>query len=139
MVVQLIAQGTPVADAEIAAFIGGECRGAAVADGDGATPLYYLLIVGEGSGQDMELQAAIGGSVFTIADNLTFVSDGNIGTPWEPLVIDIGQVTAISETTAGQRTAADTPWFTPQGILMGNERPATPGIYLHGGKKVVIK
>ena len=105
MVILLTNDGTPIADAEVAAFVDGECRGAAVATTDGELPLYYLLIAGEGSGQPMQLRAYIGGlasepdirdgSTMTLSADLTFSSDGNIGTPWEPFVIDISEVLGI--------------------------------------------
>ena len=56
MVVMFTNGGMPVADAEVAAFVDGECRGAAVATMDDEQPLYYLLIASEGSGQPMQLQ-----------------------------------------------------------------------------------
>ncbi len=147
MVVLLTNGGIPVADAEVAAFIDGECRGAAVASIDDEQPLYYLLIAGEGSGQPMQLQVFIDGSIITLSTDLIYSSDGNIGTPWEPFVIDISDALSISsvEDADGNPSA----WYTLQGIYLGTTKPKAPGVYIcrtakdrqlgRNGRKVVIK
>ena len=147
MVVLLTNGGTPVADAELAVFVDGECRGAAVASIDDEQPLYYLLIAGEGSGQPMQLQVYLDGSIITLSTDLIYSSDGNIGTPWEPFVIDISDALSISsvEDADGNPSA----WYTLQGIYLGTTKPKTPGVYIcrtakdrqlgRNGRKVVIK
>ena len=50
IVIMLTDGSRVITDAEVAAFIGSECRGAAFAD----EGLYYLLVAGEGSGQPCE-------------------------------------------------------------------------------------
>ena len=72
---------------EVAAFVDGECRATTWADEDDG--LYYLLVAGEGSGQPMEIRGAINGEVKTLFTTLTYSSDGNVGYPWEPFVIDV--------------------------------------------------
>ena len=132
MVIQLMEGGEAVTTAEVAAFVAGECRGSAFAT-DG---LYYLLITGEGSGQPMEIRACINdGSILTVCDALTFSSDANIGTPWEPFLIEVGQPTGIT-----QYPAHPTPevWYTLQGMRIGTERPVAAGVYICNGRKVVI-
>ena len=146
MVILLTNNGTSIADAEVAAFVDGECRGAAVATTNGELPLYYLLIAGEGSGQPMELRAYIGGSTMNVSTDLTYSSDGNIGTPWEPFVIDISGTVGI---TAVDGLPIDTHWYTLQGFYIGTTKPSVPGIYIcrtskdnrqgNSGKIVVIK
>jgi len=149
MVVMFTNGGMPVADAEVAAFVDGECRGAAVAtmDDEHEQPLYYLLIAGEGSGQPMQLQVYIDGSIITLSADLIYSSDGNIGTPWEPYVIDISDALGISsvEDVDGNPSA----WYSLQGIYLGTTQPTTPGVYLcrtakdnqqgKNGRKIVIK
>lgn len=147
MVVLLTNGGMPVADAEVAAFVDGECRGAAIATTDDEQPLYYLLIAGEGSGQPMQLRVYIDGSIITLSADLVFSSDGNIGTPWEPFVIDISDALSISsvEDVDGSPSA----WYSLQGIYLGTTKPTKPGVYffrttkdrLQGknGRKIVIK
>jgi hypothetical protein len=147
MVVLLTNGGMPVADAEVAVFVDGECRGAAVATIDDEQPLYYLLIAGEGSGLPMQLQVYLDGSIITLSADLVYFSDGNIGTPWEPFVIDISDALGISsvEDIDGSPSA----WYSLQGIYLGTKKPTTPGIYLcrtakdsrqgKNGRKIVIK
>ena len=94
---------------------------------NGELPLFYLLIAGEGSGQPIELRAYIGGSTVTLSTDLTYSSDGNIGTPWEPLVIDLSEALGIS-TIDGP--AIDAHWYNLQGIYLGNTKPSTPGVYI---------
>ena len=121
-----------VTDAEVAAFVDGECRGAAFAD----EGLYYLLVAGEGGGQPMEIRACIDGIVRTLCNTLTYVSDGSIGTPWEPYLIDINGPSDIS----GIQTSADDGlWYSLQGYCLGTAKPTASGVYICNGKKVVIR
>jgi len=131
MVVMLTSGGEAVTDAEIAAYIDGECRGAAFAESD----LYYLLVAGEGSGQPMELRAAVKGEIQEIETTLTYSSDSNIGTPWEPLVIDLDVTTGITNMTGNYAPGI---WYTLQGIRIGKNKPTESGVYLYNGKKVIF-
>ena len=145
IVILLTDNGEPIADAEVAAFVDGECRGAAFADEveeELLTPLYYLLVAGEGSGQPMEIRANINGNIMTVCNTLTYTSDGSIGTPWEPFVIDINDPSGINDSqlsTVRSQLSMDDVWYTPQGIRYGTTRPTRPGVYLYNGKKVVIR
>ena len=121
-----------VTDAEVAAFIEGECRGTAFAD-DG---LYYLLVAGEGSGQPIEIKACIDGTIRTVNTTLTYTSDGSIGTPWEPFLIDINDLTGINPS---QWAMVNGQWYSLQGICLGTKRPKTAGVYFFNGQKVIIK
>ena len=85
MVIQLMDGDAEVNTAEVAAFVDGECRGAARA----TNGLYYLVVSGEGAGQAMILRMCRDGSIYAIDDTQQFVSDGNVGTSWEPYVIDL--------------------------------------------------
>lgn len=133
IVIMLTDGGESINDAEIAAFIDGECRGTAFADED----LYYLLVAGEGSGQSIEIKANINGIVQTVCTTLTYVSDGSIGTPWNPYIIDISNPTGIniSQSTLDN----DGSWYSLQGIFLGTTKPTISGVYLHNGQKVVIR
>jgi hypothetical protein len=135
MVVRLIAvDGAPVDTCEVAAFVGDECRGVTRASSNG---LYYLIISGEGSGQPMTLRTCLNGEIVTIDKTQTFVSDDNIGTSWEPYVIDLSNaLSGISNITADD--ADDTDWWTLQGFKIGR-KPTQPGVYIHHGQKVTIK
>ena len=129
LVIMLTADGEPIVQEEspieIAAFIDGECRATALPDVDDG--LYYLLVAGEGSGQPMEIRANVGGNVYTICTTLSYSTDGSIGTPWEPFVIDCpaaGIETVQSPTADGQ-------WYTLQGIRLNTRKPNASGVYIY--------
>ncbi len=86
MVIQLKDGDAVVDTCEVGAFIGDECRGATRASENG---LYYLVISGEGSGQPMTLRTCLNGEIIDIDNTQQFVSDYNIGTSWNPYVIDL--------------------------------------------------
>ncbi len=119
---------------EVAAYIGGECRGATRANGG----LYYLIIAGEGSGQPLELRTCINGEMVVIDNTQTYISDVNIGTPWNPYVIDLSEMRTGISTIAADDADDDSDWWTLQGFKIGR-KPTQPGVYIHHGKKVTIK
>ena len=72
-----------------------------------------------------------------IDNTQTFVSDDNIGTSWNPYVIDLSDVlTGI--TVVNGSPVDDSDWWTLQGYKIGR-KPTQPGVYIHHGKKVTIK
>ena len=97
MTIRLMDGEEVVDTCEIAAYIGGECRGAVRAHTDS---LYYLVIAGDGAGQPMELRTVINGEERVIDKTLTFVSDNHIGTPWEPYVIQLNAAEGMEEIEA---------------------------------------
>jgi len=136
MTIRLIAvDGSAIDTCEVAAFIGDECRGATRASENG---LYYLVISGDGAGQSMTLRTCIDGDIITIDNTQTYVSDANIGTSWEPYVIDLGNVLNGITVVSGSPADDATDWYTLQGFKIGR-KPTQPGIYIHHGEKVVMK
>jgi hypothetical protein len=119
---------------EVAAYIGGECRGATRANGG----LYYLIIAGEGSGQPLELRTCINGEMVVIDNTQTYISDVNIGTPWNPYVIDLSEMRTGISTIAADDDNDNSDWWTLQGFKIGR-KPTQTGVYIHHGKKVTIK
>lgn len=88
MVIQL-KNGEQVLDTcEVAAFVDGECRAASRAE----KGLYYLVIVGEGGDQTVEICTCLNNKIVTIDNSIVYESDQNIGTPWAPYVIDVSDV-----------------------------------------------
>lgn len=92
-------------------------------------------------------RASIDGNTMTVNSDLVYNSDGNVGTPWEPFVIDISDALGISSVEdSGDGSSA---WYSLHGIYLGTTKPTTPGVYfsrtakdrLQGkkGKKVVVK
>jgi hypothetical protein len=134
MVIKLIDGQNVVDTAEVAAFIDGECRGAVRASEQG---LYYLVIAGEGSGQEIELRTYFGDRLLVIDRSVTFTSDGNVGDPWNPYVIDLFKIVGITELNA--QPTENGVWYTLQGLRIGTKRPTVPGVYLYNGQKQIIK
>ena len=122
-------------DAEIGAFIGGECRGAI-----GCNKSHYFLTVMGSSEEDsqkkMELRVWIDGEEFVVDDTLPFISDAAYGTLDEPYVLDVNATAIRSIAAAVADDDAD--WYTLQGFKIGR-KPTQPGVYIHHGKTVTIK
>ena len=118
MVISLKDGEQSVDTCEVAAYIGGECRGATRANGG----LYYLIIAGEGNGQPLELRTCINGEMVVIDNTQTYISDVNIGTPC----------------IAADDADDDSDWWTIQGFKIGR-KPTKSGVYIHRGEKVTIK
>ena len=134
MVISLKDGEQSVDTCEVAAYIGGECRGATRANGG----LYYLIIAGEGNGQPLELRTCINGEIVVIDNTQTYISDVNIGTPWQPYVIDLSKVLTGISTIAADDADDDSDWWTIQGFKIGR-KPTKSGVYIHHGKRVLIK
>ena len=135
MVIQIMDGSAVVDTLEVAAFVGDECRGATRAAANG---LYYLIITGEGAGQPMTLRICINDEIIIIDDTQQFISDDNIGTSWEPYVIDLQNlpvgITGVNDSADDD----DTDWWTLQGIKLGR-KPTQPGIYIHRNRTVVVR
>lgn len=85
----------------------------------------------------MTLRTCLNGEIIDIDNTQQFVSDDNIGTTWEPYVIDLKNVlSGISNITIDD--ADDDDWWTLQGFKIGR-KPTQPGVYIHHGQKVTIK
>ena len=122
-------------DAEIGAFIGGECRGAI-----GCNKSHYFLTVMGSSEEDsqkkMELRVWIDGEEYVVDETLPFISDAAYGTLDEPYVLDVNATAIRSIAAAVADDDAD--WYTLQGFKIGR-KPTQPGVYIHHGKTVTIK
>jgi hypothetical protein len=135
MVIQLKDGDAVVDTCEVAAFIGDECRGATRASENG---LYYLVISGEGAGQPITLRTCLNGAIIDIDNTQLFVSDDNIGTSWNPYVIDLQNLSNGITVVNGLPVDDNTDWWTLQGFKIGR-KPTQPGVYIHKGEKVTIK
>ncbi len=50
-----------------------------------------------------------------------------------------GETTGVVLTTDNRQRTTDGAWYTLQGLKLGDNKPTAPGVYIHNGKKVVIK
>ena len=134
MAIRLMDGDAVVDTCEVAAFVDGECRGATRASQNG---IYYLVIAGEGAGQPMTLRTCLGGEIVDIDNTQQFMSDGNVGTTWEPYVINLDNL-SNGIRAIGIDDADDGDWYTLQGFKIGR-KPTQPGVYIHHGQKITIK
>ncbi len=121
-------------DAEIGAFINGECRGAICCNSD----YYFLTIMGsseDDAGKYVELRVFVDGEEYSVDKSLLFFSDAFHGSLDAPYVLDV-DVTAI-RSIAGDDADDDDDWYTLQGVKM-DRRPTQQGVYIHHGKKVTV-
>ena len=128
--------GSPVENAEIGAFIDGECRGA-IGCNKGR---YFLTVMGsseEDSQKKMDLRVWVDGEEYMVDNTLPFISDAAYGTLDEPYALNIDAITDI-RIASGSTVDDDTDWYTLQGLKIGR-KPTQPGIYIHKGNTVTIK
>ena len=127
--------GQRIEDAEVAAFVSGECRGAV----SYYSGYYFLTIMGSSENDKnatVELRVWANGKEYIIENEKRFVSDAFYGTLEDPYVLDLDKAaTGISTITDD---ADDADWWTLQGFKIGR-RPTKPGVYIHHGETVVIK
>ena len=81
--------------AEVAAFVGDECRGVATSDEEGYV---CLTIAGEGYGAQITFQVKIGDEIYSVPATLTYEDDAIVGSISQPYIILIGTNTAIDNT-----------------------------------------
>jgi hypothetical protein len=95
MAAKLLKSGKPLANAELGVFADGECRASAFADENGVV---YLTVPGDNN-VDLSLKVAMGGDVTTVKGNIEYVSDAILGTPQNPLMIDLDSPTGMDLTS----------------------------------------
>ncbi|MBR0048242.1 MAG: hypothetical protein IJP74_02840, partial [Prevotella sp.] len=86
----------------------------------------------------MMLRTCLGGRIVAIDATLTFVSDDNIGTSWDPYVINLQNVATGIGSIDGLSDDDDAEWYTLQGFKIGH-RPTVTGVYIHRGQVVTLR
>lgn len=99
MIARVELDGQSVADAEVAAYIDGECRGTARANGE----LYFITISGQGAEQPLTLRVAHDGQIYDTNATLAYADNAMLGTLANPYVLTIPSV----ETAVGAAQAAE--------------------------------
>ena len=120
-------------NAEVAAFVNGECRGAVSCN----SGYYFLTVMGEAqadTNSKVEIRVHVDGDEYVVKE-MDFISDAMYGSLEEPYVLDI-DATAIRTVEIDDEDDDD--WYTLQGLKIGR-RPTQQGIYIHKGKTVTIK
>lgn len=128
--------GEPIADAEVAAFINGECRGTI----KGMDGHYFLTVLGvsaEDTHKTIALKAWIDGKEYDIDDTgFYFTSDTSYGSFVDGLVkLTIGGDTGIKSMTDSDDNAD---WYDLQGRKL-NGKPMNKGVFIKNGNKQVVK
>jgi hypothetical protein len=130
--------GQRLSDAEVAAFVNGECRGAIRANE--GSEYYFLTVMGSSSddqGRVVELRVFADGTEYTVDCKNTFVNDNVLGDLDNPYVLDLDEATGVKVLYSGD-DLDDEGWYTLQGYKL-KKRPSMQGVYIHKGVKVVIK
>lgn len=134
LIAVVMKDGVPVENAEMAAFVNGECRGAV-----GCKSGYYFLnILGSATDDldnNVEVRVQYNGEEYPV-DNISFISDAVFGTLDEPYTLDL-DATGLASLYLDQLTD-DTGWYTLQGYHLGR-RPIIEGVYIYKGKKVLVR
>lgn len=130
-VVQL--DGENINDAEVGAFINGECRGTVRC----INGYYFLTIMGSAT-DDMENKVEIrvrkDGKDY-VMNSIEFISDAVHGTLEKPYVLDLN-ATGIKNVIDDDEN--DTEWYTLEGFKIGR-KPTKQGVYIHRGQKVTVR
>ena len=130
------ADGVALVDAEIAAFIDGQCRGS-IKCIDG---YYFLTVLGnpsEDNNKPIALKAWVDGAEYDItAKSFYFSGDASYGS------FKYGVVTLTLDTQTGIRNVVaddgEATWYDLSGRKL-NSKPARKGMYINNGKKTIVK
>ena len=82
--------------AEVAAFVGEECRGVATSDENG---FVCLTIAGEGAGDKVVFRVLVDNEIHTIKQTITYEDDAIVGSIRQPYVIQLDATTEVENTT----------------------------------------
>ncbi len=83
-------------NAEVAAFVGEECRGVATSDENG---FVCLTIAGEGAGDKIVFRVLVDNEIYTIKQTITYEDDAIVGSISQPYVIQLDATTEVENTT----------------------------------------
>lgn len=71
-----------------------------------------------------------------VKGQITFTFKGNVAAG--KITLSTDEAAAVETVEAGRPEGDDAPWYNLQGIPV-SPNPTTPGIYIHAGKKVLVK
>ena len=122
--------GVPVADAELAVFVDGECRAASNRVIRGS--LFFVTIPGQGSGQKLTFRVWMNEQEYSYDPQLIYEDDAMLGTPDEPIVINVRDCTTGIIDIADEAAQS---LYDLQGRKMPSTSRRAPGIYIRQGEK----
>lgn len=143
MAVRVMKSGQPVPQLELGAYVEGECRAADVTNENG---LAFLTIPGDNQGT-LNFLLAVGDEIVEAAEWFTYEADAVYGSPKNPVVIDLGNATSLSdELSVKSEVFNDTCYDLAGRRVSGqmiNGRSANgklpKGIYIINGEKKAVK
>ena len=137
VVAVVVSDGQRLCNAEVAAFVNGECRGAICANA--GSEYYFLTIMGSSSddqNQKVELRVYDQGTEYVVDSKNMFTNDLVLGDLDNPYVLDLDEASGIKVVYVDDLD--DDGWYTLQGVKLPH-KPRFSGVYIHHGEKVVVK
>ncbi len=129
MAVKVLKDNVPLANAEVGVFASGECRAAAVTNNAG---IAYLTIPGDDA-VELSFKVADGNEVTDIPGIVNYQTDAIYGSPKDPVLLGIGDVTGIGAINMVSEGADEYD-------LMGRKATESQkGIRIREGKKILKK
>lgn len=125
--------GVLVTDAELAVFVDGECRATSNRVIRGS--LHFVTIPGQGSGQKLIFRVWMNEREYTFDPQLIYEDDAMIGTPDEPVVLDIQKGSTGIEAIYNGELTIENEVYDLQGRKLPSTSRRAPGIYIHQGEK----
>ncbi len=135
MAVKVVADSKTLADVEVAAFAGDECRTAAFTNDEG---IAFLTIPGD-EPCELTFKVAVDGEVVVAPLTLTYETDAIFGTPKHPVVMNLGDADGIREMlyVNGVESIYDLGGRKIQ--LDDQTRKLQKGTYIINGQKKTVK
>ena len=135
MAVKVVADSKTLADVEVAAFAGDECRTAAFTNDEG---IAFLTIPGD-EPCELTFKVAVDGEVVVAPLTLTYETDAIFGTPKHPVVMNLGDADGIREMlyVNGVESIYDLGGRKIQ--LDDQTRKLQKGVYIINGQKKTVK
>ncbi len=126
--------GKRIDNAEVAAFMDGQCRGAIECIGG----YHFLTVMGTSetdAQKPVEIRVYANGKEYVVDRSKVFITDAIIGNLDEPLVLDLANADGIADAVVA--SPDDEEWYTLQGIKIGR-KPTRAGTYIYRGEKIVV-
>ena len=136
LIAQVIDGSLPAANVELGVFAGTECREAVFTDNNG---MVYITVPGDDNEVMIDFYVARDGQLYRASETVTYQPDAVYGAPRKPLLINIGNATAVDGIMAGQdgQTIYDLSGRKLNSDLSNDQ--LRRGVYIVNGKKQVKK
>ena len=136
LIAKVVDGSLPAANVELGVFAGTECREAVFTDNNG---MVYITVPGDDNEVTLDFYVARDGQLYRAGETVTYQPDAVYGAPRNPLLINIGNATAVDGIMAGQDAETI---YDLSGRKLNSEWSKTQlrrGVYIVNGKKQVKK